>query len=125
MKAPTDQELDVAISKMLRLGVTLAALTVLAGAGLEFRHLPGALPDYSHFHASSASLRLIPDIVKSAFQLKANGIVQMGLLLLILTPISRVLFCVIGFARQRDSLYVAVSSFVLVILIYSLLRGTL
>ena len=125
MKAPTDQELDITISKMLRLGVTVAALTVLAGAGLEFRHLPSALPDYAHFHASSASLRLIPDIVKSAFHLNANGIVQMGLLVLILTPISRVLFCVIGFARQRDALYVAVSSLVLVILTYSLLRGTL
>jgi uncharacterized membrane protein len=125
MKTPTDQEFDITISKMLRLGVTLSALVVLVGAGLELRNLSGALPNYSHFHTSSPSLRFIPDILQSASQLNADGMMQLGLLLLILTPVSRVVFCVIGFARQRDILYVSVSSLVLVILIYSLARGTL
>jgi uncharacterized membrane protein len=61
----------------------------------------------------------------SAFHLNADGVIQVGLLLLIATPIARVVFCVIGFARQRDILYVAISSFVLAILFYSLARVSL
>jgi uncharacterized membrane protein len=125
MKAPTDREFDITISKMLRLGVTLSALVVLLGAGMRLRNLPDALPNYSHFRTSSPSLRFIPAILQSAVHLNADGVMQLGLLFLILTPVSRVLFCVIGFARQRDTLYVSVSSLVLAILIYSLARETL
>ncbi len=125
MKALTDQEFDIMISKMLRLGVTLSSLVVLVGAGMRLRELSGALPNYSHFHASNPSLRFIPAILQSAFHLNADGVMQLGLLFLILTPVSRVLFCVIGFARQRDILYVSISSLVLIILIYSLARGAL
>ena len=49
--------------------------------------------------------------------------IQFGLLLLIATPVARVVLCVIGFARQRDRLYVVVSSVVLLVLIYSLSKG--
>ena len=53
----------------------------------------------------------------------AASVIQLGILLLIATPVVRVVFCVVGFARQRDRLYVAVSSLVLAILIYSLMSG--
>jgi uncharacterized membrane protein len=48
-----------------------------------------------------------------------------GVLLLAhpLTHIVRVAFCLVGFARQRDKLYIGISSIVLVVLIYSLTRG--
>ncbi len=49
--------------------------------------------------------------------------IQLGILLLIATPVVRVVFCVVGFARQRDRLYVAVRTLVLAILIYSLMSG--
>ncbi|HZT76267.1 MAG TPA: DUF1634 domain-containing protein [Vicinamibacterales bacterium] len=47
-------------------------------------------------------------------------VVQVGLLLLIATPIARVVFSVVGFSRQRDWLYVAVTLTVLALLLYSL-----
>ena len=47
----------------------------------------------------------------------------MGLVVLIATPVMRVLYCVVGFARQRSRLYVAISSIVLLILIYGLTKG--
>ena len=49
--------------------------------------------------------------------------IQLGLLLLIATPVVRVILCVIGFARQHNILYVAVSTVVLVILIPSFFRA--
>jgi uncharacterized membrane protein len=47
--------------------------------------------------------------------------VQLGLLLLIATPIGRVVFSVAGFARQRDWLYVGITLVVLALLAYSLI----
>ena len=125
MKAPTDLELDASIARMLLVGIVLSAIVVIAGAGLELRSASPVIPDYSHFHATSVSLRTITGVIRSAIQLNADGVIQLGLLLLIATPIARVIFCVVGFARQRDVLYVGVSTAVLAILIYSLVRVSL
>jgi uncharacterized membrane protein len=123
MNRPTDQDLDKTVAGMLRVGVTAAALVVLAGGALLLRHPWRRAADYSHFQPAGASLRTLPGIVASALHLDPRGIVQLGLLLLIATPVARVVFCVIGFARQRDRLYVAVSALVLAILVYSLSKG--
>jgi uncharacterized membrane protein len=125
MKVPTDQELDISIAKMLLFGITLSSIVVLIGAGLQFWSSPRAAPDYTHFRSPDVHLRTITGVVHSALHLNAYGLIQFGLLLLIATPIVRVLFCVVGFARQRDMLYVAISSTVLAILIYSFARVSL
>jgi len=51
------------------------------------------------------------------------SVIQLGVLLLIATPIARVLFSVIGFARERDWMYVAFSTLVLALLLYGLVHG--
>jgi uncharacterized membrane protein len=48
-------------------------------------------------------------------------LIQLGLLLLIATPIVRVAFSMVGFAIERDRMYVAFTLIVLAILLYSLL----
>jgi uncharacterized membrane protein len=55
--------------------------------------------------------------------LDAEGVIETGLILLIATPVARVAFCIAGFLRQKDWLYIAVSTVVLGILIYSLIQG--
>jgi uncharacterized membrane protein len=115
MSKPTDEDLDIAVAGMLRFGVTLAAIVVLVGGGLSLRH--------SHFHAGDASLRTLSGIFHGMIHLKGSSIIQLGLVALIATPVARVVLCVVGFARQRNRLYVLVSSTVLVILIYSVSKG--
>jgi uncharacterized membrane protein len=44
----------------------------------------------------------------------------LGLLLLIATPVARVAFSVIGFALEKDWMYVVITLIVLALLIYSL-----
>jgi uncharacterized membrane protein len=107
---------------MLRFGVTLAAVVVLAGGVQMFLH-PLPLPDYTHFKAASPSLCTPGGILAGARKLDSASLIQLGLLLLIATPVARVIFCVAGFARQRDWLYVAISTSVLAILAYSLTQG--
>jgi uncharacterized membrane protein len=50
-------------------------------------------------------------------------LIQLGLLLLIATPVARVAFSVAVFAMQRDRLYVVVALIVLAVLMYSLTGG--
>ena len=48
------------------------------------------------------------------------AIIQLGILLLIATPIARVLFAIIGFAIERDRLYIVVSLTVLAVLMFGI-----
>ncbi len=123
MKRPTDQDLDVSVAGMLRFGVTLAAIVVLVGGIQSIRHRPPALPDYADFHAVNASMRTMSGILNGVRHLDPKCIIQFGLVLLIATPVARVVYCVVGFARQRNWLYVAFSFTVLLILTYSLSKG--
>jgi len=116
----TDHAMETAIGKMLRVGVTVSAVTVLAGGLISLRHAWAPLPDYSHFVRERASLDSATGILHGIKSLEAASVIQLGILLLIATPIVRVVMCVAGFARQHDWLYVIVSSAVLVILLYSL-----
>jgi uncharacterized membrane protein len=50
---------------------------------------------------------------------------QLGLLLLIATPVARVAFSVFAFALQRDRLYVVVTLAVLGVLAFSMTGGQL
>jgi uncharacterized membrane protein len=118
-----DRRMDNIIASMLRLGVLVAAAVVLAGGLLYLHQNAGAAPDYRHFHGAPNGLRAPEGIAQGVAHGDARSIIQFGLLLLIATPIVRVLLCVVGFFSQKDRLYVTVSAVVLAILLYSLLDG--
>ena len=123
MSRPTDQELDLSVAAMLRIGLSVSAVVVLAGGALLLRHPLASAPNYLKFEAGDPALRSISGILQGAIDLAPRSVIQFGLLLLIATPVARVIFCVIGFARQRSLLYVAVSTIVLAVLIYSFIKG--
>lgn len=123
MRVWDDQRMDEIISNMLRVGVlTAAALVLLGGVMYLFQH-PGPIADYKHFHGEPLSLRNPVLIFLGAIHGRASEMIQLGLLVLIITPIARVFMCVVGFFTQRDRLYVAVSVLVLAVLLYSLVFG--
>jgi uncharacterized membrane protein len=117
----TDQKVEVIIANLLRAGVTLAAATVLAGGFLVLLSQGFSPANYRVFVGEPTDLRHWKGIVGAALALHGRGIVQLGLLFLIATPVARVAFAAFAFAVERDWLYVAVSIFVLMILLYSLL----
>ena len=117
---PDDSIIDLRISVLLRSGMAISAFVILIGGILFLIHQGGAIPDYKTFHGLPSSLTTLSGIFHGAFHLHAVGIVQLGLLLLIATPVSRVLFSVIAFWMERDYLYVTISGIVFVILLYSL-----
>ncbi len=55
-------------------------------------------------------------ILKEALNFKGRDIIQLGLLVLIATPVARVIFSLIGFLFEKDWIYVAITFIVLIIL---------
>jgi uncharacterized membrane protein len=116
----TDDNLEIAIGRMLQTGVLLAAAVVLAGGVLYLLHASGPRPDYSHFHGVAEVLRTPSGIWRGLLHGDAESVIQFGLLLLIATPVVRVILAGVGFLMERDRLYSWVSATVLAVLLYSL-----
>lgn len=76
--------------------------------------------------ASSGALSgLGGGIVERAANQRGSGLIQLGLLFLLATPVARVLLSCVAFVLQRDWLYVGVTLVVLGILLYSIVGGYL
>ncbi len=116
----TDEKIKGVISLLLRIGVISAAALVLAGGILYLVQHGNVVPRYQTFHGEPPYLRTPAGFLISHARLDGIGIIQLGLLLLVLTPVARVLFSVAAFALQRDRLYISVTLFVLGILLYNL-----
>ena len=105
MPSEADLKMELSISRMLRVGVSLAAIVVLAGWVLCLFQAHGVLPDYHHFHGVPGPPdRIAPLLVHH--HLDSGSVIRLGILLLIATPITRVAFCVYSFAAQKDKIYV-------------------
>jgi uncharacterized membrane protein len=116
-----DEHRSRAVGRLLRTGVMLAAGVVAAGAipylvahGLE-------RPDYSVFRGEPRILRSATGIVRDALSGDSRGILQLGILILVATPVARVVLLLADFVSEGDALYVAVTAIVLAVLAYSLL----
>jgi uncharacterized membrane protein len=116
----TDQTVENLVGNLLRGGVSFAALIVFAGA-VVYLAKHGAEPaNYRVFHGEPNQLRTISGVLEKTVALEGRGIIQLGLLLLIATPVARVALSILGFAAERDRMYVVFATIVLVILLYSL-----
>jgi uncharacterized membrane protein len=119
----TDRRLDEALGRLLRGGVILAAAVVLLGGAL---YLTGHAEDpeaHRTFDPRPDELCHPISVVRAVLRGDPKAIIQLGLLLLIATPVARVLFTVFAFARQRDWTYVVITLIVLGLLLYSLFWG--
>ena len=115
-----DQRIEVIIGALLRTGVLLAASVVFLGAVIYLARHGSEIPSYTVFHGEPHNLTRLSAIVHGALSMSGSAIMQLGLLLLIATPVARVLFSAIAFAIERDYLYVVITLVVLGILLYSL-----
>jgi uncharacterized membrane protein len=115
-----DNQVERFLGALLRSGVIVAGAAVLFGGVLYLMRYGPTVPDYRVFHGEPAELRSMAGIVKDSLSGSSPGLIQLGLLLLIATPLLRVVFSVLAFALQRDLTYVLVTLIVLCLLMYSL-----
>jgi len=120
----TDQGIEQVLGNLLRAGVLFSAFVVSIGAIIYLlRH--GHVPvDYRIFRGEPADLRGLRGIVRDSLAIRGRAIIQFGLLLLIATPVVRVAVSIVGFAKERDGMYVVFTLTVFSILLYSLLGSS-
>ena len=120
-QAFTDQKLENMVGNLLRAGVSLSAFVVMLG-GVIYLVRHGRSPaDYRVFQGEPSDLKTISGILREAIRFRGRGIIQLGLLLLIATPVVRVALSIWGFAEEHDRLYMIFTGIVLIVLLYSLL----
>jgi uncharacterized membrane protein len=115
-----DQSIELIIGQLLRVGVLLSAAVVVLGGIIYLVRNGHVIADYTAFRGELSTLRSFDGIFHGVSLLSGRAIVQLGLLLLIATPVARVIFCAFAFFLQRDYLYVIFTLVVLAVLTYSI-----
>ena len=115
----SDQKIEKIVSALLIGGVSLSALVVLLGGACFFARHAQEHPDYRAFHGVPEQYRSLRGVISAARPSDCRALIQLGLLLLIATPVARVAFSMIAFALERDRTYVVLTAIVLIILLYS------
>ena len=116
----TDERLEQIVGTLLKTGVLLSAAVVLSGGVWWLAEAGRNLPDYRTFHSEPLDLRQVLGLLKSLAQPRPQTVIQLGLLLLIATPVARVVLALVAFILERDRTYVAITLVVLGVLLYSL-----
>jgi uncharacterized membrane protein len=123
VKSWNDEQMRGIMGTLLRVGVVSSAIIVVFGGILFFIGHPKEIMDYTTFKGEPERLRQVQVILKEALSLKSRDVIQLGLLLLVATPVARVLFSLIGFMIEKDWIYVAIT-FIVLIVLFSSLFGT-
>ncbi|OQY95952.1 MAG: hypothetical protein B6D37_04120 [Sphingobacteriales bacterium UTBCD1] len=118
-----DKNIEVAIGNLLRWGVILSSLIVFTGGIIYLANTGGTVPDYKTFHGLLLPYHSFSEVLSGIKDLKGEAIIQLGVIFLIATPVARVAFSIIGFAWEKDILYIFLTLIVLCIIITSLALG--
>jgi len=114
----TDVDLNRSVGNLLRLGVILSVITSLIGFVKLFTEGFKMPKKYTSLEMGSSSEKVWGHFWNSLC--KGEG---MGILLLIFTPLMRIIFALIGYLKEKDYVYVVISSIVLVIMAISFFTG--
>lgn len=112
LKQETEEKAQKAIAVVLRYGSILSAVVMAFGIGVAF--FRGGPP--------TPTVRLSPAaLLTRALALDPLAITELGILLLLLTPVFRVVIAVIAFGLERDTKYTLISSGVLLVVLASII----
>jgi len=114
----------LAVGLVLRWGVALAGTIAVVGGVLFLRAHGGDPPRFSEFRVLPVPLSSLAGTLRAASEGDGAALIQSGLLVLIGTPVARVVMLLVGFARARQWTYVALSAVVLGALATSIAQST-
>lgn len=118
-----DERMERAMGLLLRFGVVMSSTVVLAGAAFYLQDHAHQTVNYRSFVEHPLNMQHRRELLVGISHGDASAIIAVGILLLIATPVARVVFAVAAFALERDHLYTVISLGVLMVLIYSLVFG--
>lgn len=119
------RNVELAISLVLRIGVIVSVVVITVGLGIMFAHHPQwvSITGHSSYKKLTTSTTSFPHSFSSLGRAisrgEGRGIVVLGVLILILTPVMRVAVGVLSFIYEQDPAMTFVTLYVLVVLVGS------
>lgn len=114
-------KLECMISQLLKWGIWIACLITVIG-GLFYLYHEGKSPiEYQIFVGEPAFLTSMRGAIRSTLAGNPEALIQVGVILLIATPLARVIACFSTFLSHREWLYVPICLITLLVLLSSLL----
>ena len=123
MKKTSDEDIEKLIGNLLRYGVLLSMAVVIFGGVIYLSRHGHEVSNYKIFNSEPDFLTNLKQIFAAVIDFKGRAIIQLGIILLIATPICRIILSAIGFIAEKDYLYVGIAILVLTIIIVSMLGG--
>ena len=115
--------MQLLLSHVLRAG-TVVSITIVFIGGIFFIYRHGqSISDYRAFKGIPSFIQTASGIFHGIWALRGQAMIQLGIVLLIATPILRVVFSAIGFALEKDYMYIGISLLVLGIIFFSMMSG--
>jgi len=119
-----DRDIEKMIGELLRYGVIISsAIVFIGGVGYLAYYGKADLPQYHLFGGESSKYTTLGGIFRSVLSLNGKGIIQLGVVALIATPILRIAFSLLAFFVEKDRLYIVITFIVLSVMLLSLVGG--
>ena len=115
-----DKEVQIILGTLLRIGVLVSSVIIFLGGILYLTGHSNELVSYTEFKPVPSKFSGITTIFEGLLTFDGLAIIQFGVMLLIFTPIARVVFSIFSFLIERDYMYVAIGAIVLGVIITSL-----
>jgi len=115
-----DKDVQIILGTLLRVGVLVSTAVVLLGGIIFMVTQSNHTVSFSEFKPEQAKFSSVAAIIKGLKTFDGLAIIQFGVLLLIFTPIARVVFSIFSFLMEKDYMYVIIGIIVLCVIITSL-----
>ena len=122
-KTFTDVDLNRSVGNLLRLGIVLAVTTSIIGFVKLFLEGFKMPRKYTMLNMGTSSEKVWGHFWETLCKGEGMAIIQLGILMLIFTPLMRIIFALIGYLKEKDYTYVIISSIVLAIMAISFFTG--
>ena len=119
-----DVNMQAVLGWVLRIGVFVSMIVVFIGGVIYIYRHGHSIADYHDFKGVPQFVHTIPGIIHGIATLRGRAIIQAGIMLLIATPVIRIIFSAFGFILERDWLYLSITLIVLAIIIAGIFTGS-
>lgn len=117
-----DTDMQAVLGWVLRIGVIVSVSIVFFGGVVYLYRHGSEMPNHTKFTGIPDFTKL-NGIVQGILDFRGRSIIQLGIILLIATPILRIVFSIVGFILEKDRLYIFISLLVLFIIFISSIGG--
>lgn len=119
-----DVNMQAVLGWVLRIGVFVSTAVVFIGGVVYIYRHGHSIVNYKDFKGVPQFVHTIPGIIQGVLNFRGQAIIQAGIILLVATPVVRILFSAFGFVMERDWLYLAITLIVLCIIVAGVFTGS-